>query len=171
LPEFQRNWEKICGDWAKRWGTKVRGWWIDGAYAAHVRYPENEEPNFKSYAKVLRAGNPDVIIAFNPGIHTPVIHYTDCEDYTAGEINYALPECPGPFVERESGHEARYHTLSNLGEFWGRGQPRFPDELVTGYTKHVTDKGGVVSWDVPIGKEGRIPQEFISLLAGISQAI
>jgi len=167
LPEFQSNWEEICRDWARRWGSKIRGWWIDGAYAADVRYPEDEEPNFKSYANALRAGNPDAIIAFNPGVMTPVIHYTDHEDYTAGEISDALPECKGPFVERPGGHAARYHVLSYLGESWCRGRLRFPDELVCGYTKHVTGKGGVVTWDVPIQKNGLIPEPFLKQLRAL----
>jgi len=171
LPEFQSNWEEICRDWAMRWGNKVRGWWIDGAYAAHIRYPENEEPNFKSYAEALRAGNPDALIAFNPGVLVPVIHYTDHEDFTAGEISDALPECPGQFVTADSGHKDLYHILSYLGSFWGRGEPRFPDEMVSGYTRHITSKGGVITWDVPISKSGLIPEEHINQLKAIGEYI
>lgn len=171
LPEFQRNWEAVCRDWAVRWGRKIRGWWIDGAYAADLRYPENEEPNFKTFSAALRAGNPDAIVAFNPGVMTPVIHYTDHEDYTAGEISDALPECKGPFVQGTSGHKDRYHVLSYLGEYWCRKEPRFPDELVSGYTAHVTSKGGVVTWDVPIRKNGLIPQAFIEQLEAIGASV
>ena len=170
LPEFQRNWEAICRDWALRWGRKIRGWWIDGAYAADVRYPEDKEPNLKSLATALRAGNPDAIIAFNPGVKTPVIHYTDHEDYTAGEISRALPECPGPFVTGASGHADRYHILSYLGENWCKGKPRFPDDLVCGYTEHVAEKGGVITWDVPILETGLIPGPFIRQLNAIGKS-
>ena len=69
-------------------------------------------------------------------------------------IAAALPECLGAWVER-NGHRARYHVLSYLGESWCKGEPRFPDELVVGYTKHVTSKGGVVTWDVPIERSCR----------------
>ncbi len=164
LPEFQRNWEAVCRDWAVRWGTKVKGWWIDGAYAADLRYPENEEPNFRSYAAALRAGNPDAIVAFNPGVVTPVRHYSDHADFTAGEISESLPECKGPFVTGPSGHADRYHTLSYLGENWGKGEPRFPDELVRGYAKHVISQGGVVTWDVPILQNGLLPEVFVNQL-------
>ena len=168
LPAFQRNWEAVCRDWALRWERKVRGWWIDGAYAADVRYPEDEEPNLRSYAAALRAGNPDAILAFNPGVRVPVIHYSDHEDYTAGEISTALPACPGPFVAGPSGHADRYHVLSYLGERWGGDQaPRFPDDLICGYTEHVTAKGGVMTWDVPILESGRIPEPFVRQLGAI----
>jgi len=170
-PEFQSRWEQVCADWSRRFGGKVRGWWVDGAYAQPQRYPEDEPPNFATFAAALRAGNPEAIVAFNPGVMTPVIHYTEHEDYTAGEISDALPECPGPFVEGPTGHKDRYHILSYLGKFWGSGEPRFPDALVGGYTRHVVEKGGVVSWDVPISGDGVIPAAFRSQLKAIGQYV
>lgn len=161
--EYMRNWEAICRDWSVRWQNKVRGWWVDGCYQADIRYPEGEEPNFRSFAAALRAGNRDALVAFNPGVLTPVICHTEHEDYTTGEVAEALPVCPGPWVEKH-GHRARYHVLSYLGETWCKGPPRFPEELVVGYTRHVTSKGGVVTWDVPIRKSGRIPEEFMEQL-------
>ncbi|MFH1006087.1 MAG: alpha-L-fucosidase [Candidatus Latescibacterota bacterium] len=168
-PEYQRNWEEICRDFSLRWGSKVRGWWIDGAYAAHLRYPEDEEPNLRTFAAVLRAGNPDALVAFNPGVHVPVIPYSDHEDFTAGEIAEALPECKGPFVSGSSGIQERYHILSYLGKYWCAGEPRFPDEMVCGYTKHVTSKGGVITWDVPIQRNGLIPEAFVRQLGAIGK--
>ena len=164
LAEFQRRWEAVIREWSQRWGRKVRGWWIDGCYFADEMYRHNDGPNFASLAAALRAGNADAIVAFNPGVRTPVTCLTVCEDYTAGEVSQALPECPGPWVERD-GHQARYHILSYLGESWCRGEPRFPHELVAGYTRHVVAKGGVVTWDVPIGVDGRIPEPFRRQLA------
>ena len=76
LPEFQRIWEEVCRDWSLRFGTKVRGWWVDGAYAPKERYPEDEPPNYATYAAALRAGNPDALIAFNTGVQVPVISAT-----------------------------------------------------------------------------------------------
>lgn len=169
--QFMRNWEAICREWSLRWGSKVRGWWIDGCYGAEYRYPESEEPNFNTFSTALRAGNPDAIVAFNPGVFTPVIHYSDHEDYTAGEIAEALPECKGPFVVGSTGHKDRFHILSYLGESWGKGEPRFPDEMACGYTKHVTSKGGVITWDVPILKNGLIPEPFIIQLMSIGSYI
>jgi len=90
--------------------------------------------------------------------------------FPAGEIAHALPECPGPWVER-NGHKARYHVLSYLGESWCKGRPRFPDELVAGYTRHVTSKGGVVTWDVPIGRTGGIPTAFVEQLSATRRGI
>ena len=81
-----------------------------------------------------------------------------------------LPECPGAWVER-NGHKARYHVLSYLGESWCKGNPRFPDELVVGYTKHIMSKGGVITWDVPIERSGLIAQTYVAQLRAIHTSI
>ncbi|MFH1567603.1 MAG: hypothetical protein ABIL09_06330 [Gemmatimonadota bacterium] len=170
LAAFQRRWEEIVRCWSTRWGARVRGWWIDGCYFADEMYRHPEEPGFASFAAALRAGNPDALVAYNPGVLTPVVCHSEWEDYAAGEISTALPECPGPWVERGV-HRARYHVLSYLGESWGRGQPRFPDDLVVGYTRHVKSRGGAVTWDVPIDRQGRIPAAFVAQLEAVGRAL
>lgn len=159
LADFQRRWEEVIREWSFRWGKKVTGWWIDGCYFADEMYRHTDPPNFQSFAVALKAGNPDSIVAFNPGVLTPVISMTEYEDYTAGEISDAFPVCPGRWVKG-----AQYHILSYLGERWGGGNPRFVDKFVVGYTEDVNSKGGVVTWDVPISEGGLIPQLFIDQL-------
>jgi alpha-L-fucosidase len=169
LAEFQGRWEAVVREWSRRWGKAVRGWWIDGAYFADEMYRHEDAPNFASFAAAMRAGNREAIVAFNPGVKVPIVCHSESEDYSAGEIAQALPECPGPWVER-NGHRARYHVLSYLGESWGQGQPRFPPELVAGYTRHVVGKGGVVSWDVPITSGGIIPEPFLRQLEHVARS-
>jgi hypothetical protein len=168
LASFQGKWEAVIREWSLRWGTKVRGWWIDGCYFADEMYRHSDEPNFRSLAAALKAGNSKALVAFNPGVNPPVICHTECEDYTAGEIARLLPECPGPWVERK-GHRARYHILSYLGEDWCKGAPRFPDALVAGYTRHIMSRKGVVTWDVPILRNGLIPAAFLGQLRQIGK--
>ncbi len=159
LVDFQLKWEAVIREWSARWGKKVSGWWIDGCYFADEMYRHPEPPNFQSFAAALKAGNPDSIVAFNPGVLTPVITMTEFEDYTAGEISEIFPICPGRWIKG-----TQYHILSYLGARWGSGEPRFVDEFVIGYTKDVNSKGGVVTWDVPILENGLIPQAFIDQL-------
>lgn len=168
LAEFQQKWEQVIREWSLRWGNKVRGWWIDGCYFADEMYRHDDAPNFDSFAAALRAGNSDSIVTFNPGVRVPIICHSEQEDYTAGEVDRSLPECPGTWVEI-NGHKARYHVLSYLGEYWCKGAPRFPDSLVAGYTKHVTGKGGVMTWDVPIEQSGLIATAFIAQLSVIGK--
>lgn len=171
LADFQLKWEAVIREWSLRWGKKVRGWWIDGCYFADEMYRHEDAPNFASFAAALKAGNPDSLVAFNPGVLVPVVCHSEHEDYTAGEISEAFPTCRGRWVERK-GHKAQFHILSYLGSTWCGGEaPRFPDEFAIGYTKHVNSKGGVVTWDVPITQAGLIPQPFVDQLAAIGHAI
>lgn len=170
LAGYQRKWESILREWSLRWGKKISGWWVDGCYFADAMYRHEDEPNFRSFAGALKAGNPDAITAFNPGVFTPLRCHTEFDDYTAGEISKALPECHGPWV-KFGNHNARYHVLTYLGEKWCGTTPRFPDELVTGYTKHIIAKGGAITWDVPTDINGLIPAPFLNQLKTLSSSI
>jgi hypothetical protein len=171
LVEFQRHWEDVIRTWSVRWGKNVHGWWIDGFPVGKMyRYPE--APNFASLAAALKAGNPNSLVAFNPGYLTC---HSEYEDYTAGEINTpaSLQDADRPlgrWVER-NGHKAQFHVLSFLGKTWGAGPKQFSDDLAAEYTKYITSREGVVTWDVPISASGQIPQEFIDQLKVIRQAV
>jgi hypothetical protein len=165
--EFMLNWEKVLGEWAQRWGNKISGWWVDGCYHKEERFPENKEPNLKTLAKVLRSGNPDAILAFNPGVKVPVIAYSEYEDYTAGEVSGVLPllgEESTVIPVRRFLNGKQYHILTFAGESWGKGKPRFNANMVAGYTEHINRYGGVLSWDVPHNKNGLIPKEYLEIL-------
>ena len=162
LADFQEKWESVIREWSVRWGENVKGWWIDGCYFADEMYRHPDPPNFQSLAAALKSGNPDSIVAFNPGVLTPVISMTEYEDYTAGEISEVFPKSHGRRVDG-----AQYHILSYLGARWGSGEPRFANEFVMEYTKDVNSRGGVVTWDVPISEGGLIPQPFVNQLSAL----
>ncbi|HPA19766.1 MAG TPA: hypothetical protein PLU30_18600 [Verrucomicrobiae bacterium] len=173
LTEFQRNWEAVIREWSLRWGKDVHGWWIDGAYNADVMYRHKDPPNFQSFADAMRAGNPDAIVCFNPGVKVPVIKHAPCEDYTAGEIADAFPVGvdAGKWAKPVGGTVAgaQYHVLTFLGDYWGRGKPRFPAEMLLAYTKYLNDRGGVITWDVPPAENGHIPDNFFQLLLTLKE--
>ena len=176
LAEFQIKWESIVREWSLRWGKDVAGWWIDGCYFADDMYRHNDAPNFASFAAALKAGNPDSIAAFNPGIVIPVVCHTKHEDYTAGEVTLkqmpeAIRTCPGRWIERDGGR-AQYQLLTFLGDSWCRGdKPQQPNEMIIDYVRRLNAKGGVVTFDVPIGKNGLIPQPFVDQLKAVGYAV
>jgi hypothetical protein len=170
VSEFQRNWEAIVREWSERWGPSVGGWWFDGCYYADQMYRHADPPNFASFAAAARAGNPASLVAFNPGVKCPVIRWSDAEDYTAGEISECLPVSLGRRPKTRFVDGAQYHVLSFLGDWWGRGPLRFPDELIVGFTKHVNAVGGVVTWDVPVGPRGTLDEATTRQLAALRQA-
>jgi hypothetical protein len=176
LAEFQRNWEAVIRDWSVRWGRDVAGWWIDGCYFADQMYRFDEPPNFASFAAALKAGNPDALVAFNPGVKVPVVAHTKHDDYAAGEVNLnqlpqAIATCPGRWLEVE-GTRVQFHILTFLGTTWcGGDRPQLPDERIVALTRQLVEKGGVVTYDVPIQKSGLIPQPFVDQLRALGRAM
>lgn len=174
LTQFQLHWQAIIAEWSKRWAHKVHGWWFDGCYYADTMYRHDDEPNFKSFAAAAKAGNPNSIVAFNPGVLTPVICYTQHEDYTAGEIAGTLPttqERWNPPIIDGKVENAQYHILTYMGDCWGAAPLRFTNAFAVEYTKIINNTQGVVTWDVPISKTGQIPQEFLQQLTAIGNAV
>lgn len=168
LAEFQVKWEAVVREWSRRWGKKVAGWWFDGCYYADAMYRHAEPPNFQTLAAAAKAGNPDSLVAFNPGVLVPVVRHSEFEDYTAGEINDA-DQVPLPRRRRLAG--AQWHMLSYLGTWWcGGDRPRYTDPQIISITKQINAVGGVVTWDVPIGPTGRIPEAFAAQLAALGRA-
>ncbi|NOX55973.1 MAG: DUF1080 domain-containing protein, partial [Planctomycetes bacterium] len=176
LADFQRRWEAVVREWSLRWGDAVAGWWIDGCYFADQMYRFDDPPNFASFAAALRAGNPDAIIAFNPGVRVPVIAHTKYEDYTAGEVNLpqlpqAVAACPGRWIERD-GAKIQFHILTFLGKSWCRGdRPQWPDDKIVALTRQLIRKGGAITFDVPIRPDGEIPEPFLWQLQAVGRAI
>ena len=177
LTSLQRHWEAVCREWSLRWGKSVHGWWIDGPYNAPA-YSHPDEPNYRSFAEALKAGNPDSIVAFNNGLRLPLYSMTEFEDYTPGEIERDLPMAPGavPDWSRLAYFSrfldgAQLHVLTLMGEWWGKGPVRFPDELTIGYTKYFNSKGGVVSWDVPLTPTGLLDETFRPQVEALGRAI
>lgn len=167
LAEFQSMWEAVIREWSLRWGSRVLGWWFDGCYFADEMYADPTPPNFESFAAAARAGNPNSIVAFNPGVLDPVTTITEHEDYTAGEISDpSKVVCPGQWVGR-----AQFHMLSYLGAEWCKKPARFTDEQVLDYTRRIVDRGGAVTWDVPIEPSGLIPEPFVTQLQALGEGL
>ncbi|HZP59450.1 MAG TPA: alpha-L-fucosidase [Opitutaceae bacterium] len=168
--EFQLKWEAVIREWSQRWGRKVSGWWFDGCYWPNTMYRTAETPNFESFAAAARAGNPDAVVAFNPGVVYRTLSLTPFEDYTAGEID--LPDRWSPkrcFEGKIDG--AQIHVLTFLGRRWGHGPARFSAEQVVGWSKQIAAVGGVVTWDTPVQPGGTMAPEFMEQLAAIGAAL
>lgn len=157
---FQQKWNAMHAEWSARWGRKIRGWWVDGVYPEKM-YNFEDEPNGASFARALRAGNPDSIIAYNAGcVVEPAAAYPVEEDYTAGEMD-------SPEFAIQSGppeHGLRYHLLSFIGSNWANGKPRFTASEVAAITRKVNDNGGVMTWDVSFSATKGINENALKLL-------
>ncbi len=168
--EFQVKWEAVIRDWSTRWGTNVCGWWFDGCYWPNAMYRDPAPPNFTSFAAAARAGNPDSIVAFNPGVVDRALSISPDEDYTAGEIN----DLDRAMIRRANNgiiDGCQVHFLSFLGQRWGMGEPRFSTEQAIAHTHQVVDMQGVITWDTPVQKNGLISQPFLDQLRAIGKSV
>lgn len=161
LRNFLGMWSDIHEEWSERWGRRVHGWWVDGCYYAQEIYNFPDAPNGVSFAASLRRGNPDAVVAFNPGVcYPPVRNYPGSpENMTAGEINE--PECGlarGPMIQG-----LQYHVLSYAGKNWSEGPLRTDGRGLAGMTRNIVDNGGVVSWDIPFRADGIQEEDFAVL--------
>lgn len=136
--EFGKKWSEVIQEWADRYGDKVAGWWFDGGYA-WVKF--NEEIA-SIYAAAVKHGNPKAIVTFNPGVR--VIHWTEAEDYTAGELNNPFEVIPSSRWLKGS----QWHSLTFIGSQWGQRKTRYSNEQWVNWVKAVTSKGGVVTLDM-----------------------
>lgn len=174
LENFQRNWESVIREWSLRWGDRVKGWWMDGCYFPEDMYLHDDEPNYTSLARALRAGNPLSVLAFNKGLEEPFLLQCDEDDFTAGEVGYNLPLAIDWDDTREGMAKKlrgkQLHVLSYLGSTWGEGEPRFPDELAAGYSKYLVLRGGIITWDIRLNLDGTIPESFQHQLQVINRA-
>jgi F5/8 type C domain/Alpha-L-fucosidase len=165
VPTFQAKWDAVIREWSLRWGKKVEGWWFDGIVPTY--YSNAQPPNFSSFVAAAKAGNPNSIVAFNPGPKYPPTLITSQEDYTAGEV-YDLREmyCDGRWIQKKS----QFHLTSFLGSDWGVGGKRYSNQQVQDITRRVNKCGGVITWDVPPQINGRMPQPFVEQLMTLKNA-
>jgi hypothetical protein len=158
--EFTRKWSEVIREWSLRYGRRLSGWWFDGAYNTRGWDDLSRPQSWKTWAAAARAGNPDAILAFNPGLNwrrgQPRVQekvafrrLSEEQDYTAGEQENwgATPkEDPAP-------DGLQWHGFSYLGSNWGQTDgPKLSDEEMVAYVRRVAAEGGAVTIDVGLGR-------------------
>ena len=172
------EWSRPLREYSLRYGDKVSGWWIDGAYQA-IGYDLDKLGLLHSAA---RAGNPDSLIAFNhygcftPGVaktvsiegedvlmadfYQTVAPPTPLCDYTAGEL-----VCFNAYPDPTRTWDAVPHLFSFLGipsrpwkvyDGWGRGGSKYSPEYMADYIHAVNRLGGVVTVDMRLYRNGSL---------------
>jgi hypothetical protein len=170
--EFTRKWSEVIREWSVRYGDKVAGWWFDGSYNT-AGWDDLKQPcNWTTWAAACRAGNPQSILAFNPGTQLPKAFQslTEQQDYTAGEQNKlgATPQT------KPSPKGVQWHLLTYLGSSWSKAKPeedsRFTDKEIIDAIRTINEQGGVVTLDVA-HTNGRINPGHLRQLIAIKQSL
>jgi len=156
--EFVQKWADVVREYGERYGDKVAGYWVDGAYP-FIGY---DDEKLALFAQGLKAGNAKRIIAFNRGVDPLVMSYTKHEDYTCGEQNsfYDIP--PQRFLDGE-----QWHILSYLGPTWGQPGTKYTKQELADYVSDVNERGGVVSIEVMLFRDGSLDRSQVEMLKGV----
>lgn len=210
--EFVQKWSAVMKEYSLRYGSKVKGWWLDGMFKYF--YPTDEF--FHYYREAALAGNPDAIVAFNPGvtqadIDNPALeyifkgethplkkvrllekalkegdeaakkafrrdgvrYYTKYDDFLAGEENdfWCYPE--SRFIQGKQWHILSFLAINANGNpVWGNtgfGQygSKYSGSEIREYVDRVNEKGGVVSIDIAIFRDGSFDKAQIEVLKAL----
>ena len=159
--EFVRNWASVVREYGERYGDKVAGWWVDGCYP-NIGY---DQEKMGILAGALRAGSPKRIIALNVGVQDKVRAYSKHEDYTTGEQNQFKDIPSGRWVNGEQWHVLSYLGSSHQG--WGMPGSKYTKQQLIDYVHACNQKGGVVSIDVMLFRDGRLDRSQLEILKAL----
>lgn len=165
---FCEKWSAVVGEYAERYGKRVKAWWIDGCYKERWGYTD-EMLDF--YHNAIKRGNPDAACAFNDGVKDGFWKGHCDEEFICGEFNeFRLI----PYNESIEG--ARAHVLAPLGYYkdsleipgWAQKGSKHTKEYMRDYIRNVSRVGGAVSVDmfVDIGGSLDAEQEYIMRWVG-----
>ena len=185
-PQFLKNWGEVCGEWSKRYGKLVSGWWFDG-YKTEMRdsYEDlkKETYNADTWVQAVRSGNPEAELAFNAGAH-PLLSLC-----TAGKLcphqTFTSGENHGFFQRVKKGQGKAltpknfpapkgvvWHLLMPVSKGWGAGtESKFELDVLTERIGAINKEGGLVTLDTPISPDGKIPEPVLKTLAQLGKSL
>lgn len=172
----------ILTHYAQRYGTKIDGWWFDGAGALG-------QAGRIEWRKIVLDANPKAIMTFNRMAGPPFRASSLC-DITGGhptprsakkfwdDVNLplitAIEESPWmtsngePVKDPERG--VLGHVFIGLQDRWCSGKCEFPPEQAIEWTTRVVSAGGMYTWSVPCTSSGMADDQF-KLLLNIDKAV
>jgi hypothetical protein len=164
---YAQRWAEVFREYSLRYGDKVKGWWVDGCYRVHGNLAYNDE-TLGILAHALKAGNPNCILAMNNGVEDRVRPYTRHEDFTCGEQDVFRDVPVSRFVGGAQWHILSFlgfPALGNpLGAGWGQPGVRYPAAELAEYVADVNERGGVVSIDVLVYRDGTLDRSQLETL-------
>ncbi|MAT47554.1 MAG: hypothetical protein CMO35_09015 [Verrucomicrobiaceae bacterium] len=181
---FLKNWGEVCGEWSRRYGRLVAGWWFDG-YKTEMgdayKSLQKEKYNIDTWVQAVLSGNPAAELAFNAGAH-PILSLCTrgklCphQTFTSGEnhgFHQRIKKGQGKLltpVNFPAPEGVIWHLLLPVGEGWGAGEvSRFDLATLKDRIDHINSENGVVTLDVPVAADGRIPPRILRTLVELGK--
>ena len=175
---FVTNWASVMEEYAIRYGSLIKGWWVDGCYAS-LGY-NNELLSI--YFNAMKKGNPDILSAFNSGTasfvnedgdNTPKKWYEN-EGFTCGEDNDFTYIFKNRFT-----NGAQNHLLIPMGDYrdgnicagWRNTGVRRSKEYIADYIIKNNSVGAVITVDIFVDCHGNFDSEQVEALEYIGKMI
>lgn len=161
--EWVSHWAAVLQEWSVRYGSRIAGWWVDGAYQTHGY----NDTLLSKYYYALKKGNANSVICFNNAVHPTIQYYSKWDDYLGGEMNEFkdLPPAGGKINGKQ------WHIVSFLGTDWFSPAINYTTSYMSDYINKVNDLGGVVTIDVAVYRNGAIAPTQFSFLKTVSNNI
>jgi hypothetical protein len=176
MTHFEAVAELIVKYYSEKFGSKIAGWWFDGA-------GKLSDAEKQLYEDAARAGNPDTILAFNSHAGYPLECTSHC-DYFGGHPTPVKTTTPWSLVNEpmidqiETGpwldtagvavadlHDgALGHVFMPLQERWNSGPAEFPTAQAIDWMTRVIFAGGMYTWSVPRSESGFALDQFNQFL-------
>lgn len=181
---FLKNWGDVCGEWSKRYGKLVSGWWFDG-YKMEMKDAyeslKKESYNIDTWVTAVLSGNPEAELAFNAGAH-PILSLCTkgklCphQTFTSGEnhdFHQKTKKGKGKALTPKNFPAPKgvvWHLLLPLAKGWGAGtESRFPISTLRDRVDLINSEGGTVTLDLPIASNGAIPAAILRTLGELGK--
>lgn len=148
--------EVIVGEFARRYGTKIDGWWFDHASFGNIDLIHRE----------ITKANPKAILTFNRGkLGATLNNNPDYEDYTFGhptplrrvpansQRNFrmvtAIEASANGFIIKD-GKPSLGHMFMPMCDRWNKGKSIvWSEEQAVDWMRRVLKAGGAWTWNVP----------------------
>jgi hypothetical protein len=151
----------VVGYYAKRYGSKIHGWWFDGAGVL-------DKEDRLLWRKLVREGNPEAIVSFNKMAGPPFRSTPECDIFGGhptprlrepfwSMVNLPMVEAieAGAWMDPEGkpvdepGMGALGHVFMGMQDRWNSGKCEFPPEQAIEWTQRVLKAGGMYTWHGP----------------------
>ena len=148
--------EVIVGEYARRYGTKIDGWWFDHASFGNIDLIHRE----------ITKANPKAILTFNRGkLGTTLNNNPDYEDFTFGHptplrrapansqknlrmVTAIEASANGFIIKNEK--PSLGHMFMPMCDRWNTGKSIvWPEEQAVDWMQRVLKAGGAWTWNVP----------------------
>ena len=166
--DFCQKWAEVAREYAERYGSLVKAWWIDGCYD-HIGYDDRLRG---IYCTAIKKGYKNAAVAINNGVKESLEKVCSKEDFICGEQNDFRLMPKGKYIDG-----ALAHILAPLGYAddmtewagWAQKGVRHPGEYMRDYIRCFNRMGGAVTVDVFVDVTGKLDPEQEQILRYIGE--